>query len=168
MTDLDLTPPIIHSGFLTDGTSIVVQPFIHGRNPTWKDFRQNLDLFAEVVKKMQRSRELQMALPEVISEQYRQVGLTAFEQLKKKWLLYRSYVPSAADEIESVLFWLKNEIKKFTGAGLVASHHDICNANWLITSTGKIYLVDLEAMSRDDPAHDLGSLLWCYYPPELR
>jgi thiamine kinase-like enzyme len=117
---------------------------------------------------MQQSRDLQMVLPQVVSEKYDYVGVTALERLEKKWLRYRSFVPSVADEIESVMLRLKNEIKKLTGAGLVASHHDICNANWLITPAGKIYLVDLEAMTRDDPAHDLGSLLWWYYPPELR
>jgi len=41
-------------------------------------------------------------------------------------------------------------------------------ANWRLATGGRIYLVDLEAMSRDDPAHDMGSLLWWYYPPGLR
>ena len=54
------------------------------------------------------------------------------------------------------------------GAGLVASHNDICNANWLVASDGKIYLIDLESMSLDDPACDIGATLWWYYPPELR
>jgi len=28
--------------------------------------------------------------------------------------------------------------------------------------------LDLESMSMDDPATDMGALLWWYYPPELR
>ena len=59
-------------------------------------------------------------------------------------------------------------MKGFTGDGLVASHNDICNKNWIVTADEKIYLVDLDTMSLDDPAHDLGSLLWWYYPPKLR
>ncbi len=56
----------------------------------------------------------------------------------------------------------------FKGSGLVASHNDICNANWLLAEDGSLYLVDLDSMSRDDPALDIGATLWWYYPPELR
>jgi len=59
-------------------------------------------------------------------------------------------------------------MRGFVGAGLVSSHNDICNANWLIAADGQVYLVDLEAMSLDDPAQDMGALLWWYYPPESR
>ena len=52
--------------------------------------------------------------------------------------------------------------------GLVCSHNDICNANWLFADDGNIYIVDFESMFMDDPAFDLGALLWWYYPPELR
>jgi thiamine kinase-like enzyme len=48
------------------------------------------------------------------------------------------------------------------------SHNDNCNANWLISSTGQIYLIDLESISLDDPARDIGAMLSWYYPPELR
>jgi thiamine kinase-like enzyme len=40
--------------------------------------------------------------------------------------------------------------------------------NWLFASDGKVYVIDLDAMSVDDPALDMGALLWWYYPPELR
>jgi aminoglycoside phosphotransferase (APT) family kinase protein len=73
-----------------------------------------------------------------------------------------------ANDVDQALARLQQEIQDFVGSGLVASHNDICNGNWLISSDGKVYLVDLEAMSLDDPAHDMGSLLWWYYPPDLR
>src|SRR6185503_8118958 len=63
---------------------------------------------------------------------------------------------------------LIQQVSLFSGEGLVASHNDICNANWLFASDGKIYIVDFESMSVDDPAADMGALLWWYYPPELR
>ncbi len=56
----------------------------------------------------------------------------------------------------------------FQGSGLVASHNDICNANWLISSGGELYLIDLDSMTLDDPALDIGATLWWYYPPGLR
>ena len=51
---------------------------------------------------------------------------------------------------------------------LAASHNDICNGNWLVTPAGRVYLIDLESMSLDDPALDIGATLWWYYPPALR
>ena len=60
------------------------------------------------------------------------------------------------------------EIRQFSTEGLAASHSDICNGNWLFASDGKIYIIDLDSMSMDDPALDLGALLWWYYPPERR
>ncbi|HVF24923.1 MAG TPA: phosphotransferase, partial [Anaerolineales bacterium] len=58
--------------------------------------------------------------------------------------------------------------KDFQGSGLIASHNDICNANWLISPDDQLYLIDLESMSLDDPAVDIGATLWWYYPPGLR
>ena len=54
------------------------------------------------------------------------------------------------------------------GMGLVTSHNDVCNFNWLIAPDEKLYLLDLESMSLDDPALDIGATLWWYYPPDLR
>jgi hypothetical protein len=38
----------------------------------------------------------------------------------------------------------------------------------LLTSSGELYIVDLDMMSMDDPADDVGTLLWWYYPPHFR
>jgi thiamine kinase-like enzyme len=70
--------------------------------------------------------------------------------------------------VDNSLEYLAQQVDQFPGEGLVSSHNDICNANWLFASDGKIYVVDLESMSMDDPAEDMGALLWWYYPPELR
>ncbi len=89
-------------------------------------------------------------------------------RVQQKWELYRSQVPIVADYVDETLAQLKQEAQSFVGCGLVASHNDICNGNWLITTDQKIYLIDLEAMSLDDPAHDMGALLWWYYSPGTR
>jgi thiamine kinase-like enzyme len=70
--------------------------------------------------------------------------------------------------VDENLAYLEEQVKCLPGAGVVASHNDICNANWLITAEGQIYLIDLDSMSLDDPAGDIGATLWWYYPPELR
>ena len=168
MASLDLAPAVIASGYLADGTSILVQPYIEGRNPSWPDFRRFLPRIAAVVSKTHGSPALRSLLPTASSEAYKDVGLAAVTRLQQKWKLYRPQVPMVADDVDEALAHLQQEIQGFAGSGLVASHNDICNGNWLIAAEGKVYLVDLEAMSLDDPAHDMGSLLWWYYPPELR
>ena len=168
MASLGLTPAIVVSGYLRDGTSILVEPYIEARTPTWQDFRHLLPRMAAVVNTMHHSRALRGVLPAVASETYREAGLGATRRVQDKWALYRAQVPAVADYVDDVLARLTQEIQAFAGCGLVASHNDICKANWLIDVEGRVYLVDLEAMCRDDPARDMGSLLWWYYPPESR
>ncbi|MBN1484240.1 MAG: aminoglycoside phosphotransferase family protein [Chloroflexia bacterium] len=168
MASLGLTPPTIVSGSLENGTSILVQPYIQGRHPSWQDFRHNLPRIATVVNKAHHSQALRDVLPPSSSETYREVGLAAARRVQQRWEMYRPQVPTVADSVDETLAHLQQEIQGFSGAGLIASHNDICNGNWLIALDGNVYLVDLEAMSLDDPAHDMGSLLWWYYAPELR
>jgi len=88
--------------------------------------------------------------------------------LRQKWRSHKAQVPDVVEFVDNSLEYLTQQVNLFSTEGLVASHGDICNANWLFASDGKIYLVDFESMSIDDPALDLGALLWWYYPPELR
>ena len=81
---------------------------------------------------------------------------------------YREQLESVAEFVDRSLVEMESQIQQFSTNGLVASHNDICNANWLFAADGNIYIVDLESMSMGDPAFDIGALLWWYYPPELR
>ena len=168
MSSLSLTPQVLASGYLEDGTSLVVQPCIAGRIPTRKDYRLYLEPIAGTINKMHQSLELQSVLPAASSELYKDVGLEAVNRLQQRWEHYKAQVPGVAELVDESLALLARQVHSFRGAGLVASHNDICNANWLISSGGQIYLVDLELMSLDDPACDIGATLWWYYPPELR
>ena len=90
------------------------------------------------------------------------------DRLRQKWERFSAQVPNVAPFVDDSLDELQRQIHRFSSAGLVASHNDICNANWLFASNGNIYVVDFESMSLEDPAFDLGALLWWYYPPRLR
>jgi hypothetical protein len=79
----------------------------------------------------------------------------------------REQVSDVSYSVDRGLRELEERIKRFRGSGLVASHRDICNANWLLTPEGRLYLVDLDAMALDDPALDIGATLWWYYPVEV-
>mgnify|MGYP001430237200 CR=1 FL=1 len=165
---LNLTPAVVATGRLTDGTTILVQSYAPGRSPTWQDFRRYLKDIALVVQKVHHSPAIKQVLAAAPSPAYRDAALAALARLQRKWAAYRPQVTAVAPNVDAALAQIEREIQAITGGGLAACHNDICNANWLITPDEKIFLVDLDAMSLDDPAHDLGALLWWYYPPELR
>ena len=168
LASLNLTPEVVATGWLEDGASVLVQAYVAGRNPSWQDFRRYQEHIALVVHKTHHSPAILRVLAAAPSPDYKDAGMAALTRLRHKWEAYRAQVTAVADFIDAALAQLQQDAQAMTGSGLVASHNDICNANWLITSDEKIFLVDLEAMSLDDPAHDMGSLLWWYYPPALR
>jgi hypothetical protein len=168
VASLGLTPPVLASGLLPDGTSILVQSYIPGKNPARRDYREHLEQFASAIGKVHHSPAVQQVLPEVPFNLYSSAGLEALGCLQQKWEWYRSQVPQVAGFVDESLAHLSQQVMAFQGSGLVASHNDICNANWLISSDGELYLIDLDSMTLDDPALDIGATLWWYYPPELR
>ncbi len=168
VASMGLTPQVLAAGSLDDGKTIIVQPFIAGRTPNRKDYRIHLDAFAAGIDQVHHNLALQQLLPQVASDLYRLAGLDALNRLVEKWHHYKALVPDVAGFIDKSLANICEQINTFTGGGMVASHNDICNANWILSSNGDLYLIDLDSMSIDDPALDIGATLWWYYPPELR
>ncbi len=167
LASLGLTPPVLAAGTLPDGVSILVQPRIAGSYPRRSDYQARLEQCAAAIHTIHHCPELQRLLPKAASDLYREAGSQALERLRQKWLLYRPQVPEAASFVDESLDYLARQAAQFEGSGLAASHNDICNGNWIVSADGRLYLIDLESMSLDDPALDLGATLWWYYPPEL-
>ena len=168
MSDAGLTPPVIASGNLQDGSTVMVQPLISGHPPSPKDYQQNIEQIAVLVGKMHHDLRLTEILPRPTSDLHREGALRALAYVQQQWSVHKGFVPDGSEYIDETLVRLEKEAAELPGAGLVASHGDFCNANMLLTHEGKLYIIDLELMSLDDPALDLGAVLWWYYPPELR
>ena len=168
MAEIGLTPPVFLHGQLDSGLSVIVQSFVKGREPSRADYRERISDVAEVIRKMQDSQRVAGTLSAEDSHLYVDAGLRALDRLRQKWERHKAGVPSVAGFVDESLNRLEEQINQFSGDGLVVSHGDICNANWLFASDGKIYLIDFDLMKMDDPALDLGALLWWYYPPALR
>ena len=168
MAEIGFAPPVLVYGQLDNGLSIIVQPFIAGRRPSRLDYRNQLMEVAGLIHKMHPHPRIKKVLQALSSNFYKDAGLRALDRLRQKWEGYKEQVPLITDFVDSSLEYLAQQVSTFSGEGLVASHNDICNANWLFTSNGKIYILDFESMAMDDPALDMGALLWWYYPPELR
>ena len=165
---MGLTPQVLAAGSLADGASLLVQAYVAGTSPSRREYRLHLAQFAAAVRQLHHNAALQTQLPRPSSDLFAAAGLEALNRLEQKWTRCRAQVPQAADFVDHSLSGLRQKIADFQGAGLVASHNDICNANWLVSTDGKVYLIDLESMSLDDPALDVGATLWWYYPPQLR
>jgi thiamine kinase-like enzyme len=168
MAELGLTPAVLAAGQLTDGVAILVQPRIAGCNPSRQDFQRHPKQFATAIRDMHQSTALKQVLPPRSSDSYQAVGLETLAAVQRRWAQSRPQVPAVAAFVDEQIEALRDQLKRLSGRGLVASHNDICNGNWLVTADEKVYLVDLESMALDDPALDLGALLWWYYPPEMR
>ena len=168
MAEIGLAPPVIIVGQLESGLSILVQPRIAGRRPSRIDYHSQLEKVAALIHKMHHCPQAERILPATPSNFHKEAGLSALRHLQQKWQTFRAQVPTVSRFVDDSLEVLSQQINSFSGEGLVVSHNDICNANWLFTPGGEIYLIDFESMSMDDPACDIGALLWWYYPPELR
>jgi hypothetical protein len=168
MAEIGLTPPVILHGRLEDDVSVIVQQFIAGRKPLRADYREHMIEVAEMIRTMHDHPKIRGVLQAEFSNLYRDAGLRALDRISQKWERHKAQVPMVADFVDNSLDYLTQQVNRFSGEGLVASHGDICNKNWLFASDGKIYLIDFDSMSMDDPALDMGALLWWYYPPELR
>jgi hypothetical protein len=169
MAAAGLAPPVWAAGALPDGTAILVEPWLPGRAPRPRDFQERLDQVAGVMRRLQQDAGVRSVLPPAPAEQYAEVGQAALNQVRLRWEVWQAQVPLPTRSfVDRSLEHLAEEIAGFTGGGLVAAHNDICNANWLLTPDGDLYLLDLEEMSLEDPATDLGALLWWYYPPTQR
>ena len=168
VASIGLTPQVLVTGYLSDGTSIIVQPYLVSKRPSRRDYHIHLEQFASAINRLHQSGAVRQVLPRVLSELYSVAGLASLAHLQQKWNRYKPQVPEVADFIDESLDDLRQQAMDFQGTGLVASHNDICNANWLIATDGQLYLIDLESMSLDDPAADIGATLWWYYPPKLR
>ena len=168
MAEMGLTPPALSVGQLESGVPILVQPFVAGRTPSRLDFQNQSERVAKLIRTLHNSPRVNSVLPPACSNMHKDAGQQAFDRLLLKWKRYKSQVPDVSAFVDDRLDELAHEIEQFPTEGLAACHNDICNANWLFASDGKIYLIDLDSMSMDDPAIDLGALLWWYYPPAAR
>ena len=168
MAEISLTPPVLASGQLESGSSIMVQPLITGRRPSQGDYWDQLENVAVIVREMHHHPRVKETLPPASSNLHKDAGLQVLNHIRQRWEFYKPQVPKVAEFVDNSLGYLTRLINLFPGEGLVSSHNDICNMNWLFASDGKIYVIDLDSMSVDDPALDMGALLWWYYPPELR
>ncbi len=160
MAEIGLTPPVLAFGQLESGKSIMVQPFVEGRNPSRRDYWDQLEKVAMLTHNLHHDPRVKETLPPAPWNTHKAAGLQALNLLRQKWERYKAQVPGVAEFVDKSLEHLQQQVDLFSGEDLVSSHGDICNGNWLFAADGRIFIADLESMSMDDPALDMGALLW--------
>ena len=103
MASMGLTPQVLATGYLEDGTSIVVQPQIAGRTPSPKDYHSHLEQIATTIGRTHLSPELRRALPEVASDLYSVAGSQALARIETRWDQCRARVPRDAAFVDGSL-----------------------------------------------------------------
>ncbi len=167
MADAGIGPPVLDVGRLEDGTVIVVQSWVEGRHPGRADYERRLEAVARTIGKMHRDAGVRGALPVVAAEGFAAAGLRAVGRVRARWEGVREQVVEVGGFVEEELDELEKRIGRLRGDGLGASHNDICRDNWLFTEDGRIFILDLDSMALDDPALDVGIIMWWYYAPEV-
>ena len=86
--------------------------------------------------------QVKQVLPKASSNLYSTTGSESLAHIQQKWEYYKSQVPGVSGFVDENSDYLRQQVMDFQGTGLVASHNDICNANWLISPEGALYLID--------------------------
>ncbi len=66
--------------------------------------------------------------------------------------------------IQSIVKGLKQSLPNFNRDDATIVHGDVRHNNWIITTSGVIYLVDWDSVRLTDPMYDIGHLLSHYVP----
>jgi len=84
MAEIGLAPPVVFHGQLASGETVIVQSFIEGREPSRKDYREQMSDVAEVIHKLHNNPRLKEVLEPASSNLYKNAGLLALECLCQK------------------------------------------------------------------------------------
>ena len=168
LSELGISPKIVNHGCLNDGTSVIVQEYISGHNPSPKDFQSHIYDVATILSNVHNNRKLQTVLKKDEINTCQEAALKAFYGIVERWEYNKKELVAYNGYIDDSLMQIKSNIRQIEGKNLASVHNDICNANWVISDNGFIFLVDLESMLIEDPSVDIGALLWWYYPYDMR
>jgi hypothetical protein len=175
--EVGLAPRVIASGRLVDGRAVVVQQFITGASgaePTVREWMLShatdlADLFAALARRT----DLSANLPKLQSERPRE---RAEVRLRDMQLVANEVHESGWVDLGRARAML-HRLRELSDAlpdaphALVPVHGDPQWANWLLTTEGKLHLVDWDHARLDDPVTDPARMAWWLFQagsPERR
>lgn len=162
VAELGIAPTVLAAGS-HNGSTYVVQEFLHGTHPTRAWFSLNLPRLADLIQTYHGDPVLATLLGTGNSLEYRDYIDSQFKGFEAQ--LAGLPESSYKAELTPLLAELKHQARSFDPVGLVPTHADPNNNNFLLTGD-KIYLLDWDGASLSDPIRDVGPLLWWYVPAE--
>jgi thiamine kinase-like enzyme len=161
LSDADLTPAYLAGGIFND-TTITVQEYVEASHPDRKWYANNVTTWVHLMKKLQSLTILRQYFPLVENETYHTLLARYIDQIKEA---YRKVLLDQNERglIESLIEQYEKRTPFVQGEGLVPSHGDPNADNMLITRA-KVFLIDWDALHLSDPMRDVAQVLWWMYP----
>ncbi len=160
---IGVTPKVLHTGEC-GGRTFAIQEFVAGSKPSKEWIRINEATVFNLIKKYHADPELKSLLAAFYPEQQR----------------YENYLTNEVDRIDQRLRNLndsrykqasfRTSYKKFVSmkdefmlSQLIPVHEEPNNSNFLLSGK-RLYIVDWDDVRLGDPIHDIGPILWWYFP----
>jgi aminoglycoside phosphotransferase (APT) family kinase protein len=160
--ELGIAPRVLAAGS-HNGTPYFVQEYLHGTHPDRPWFSRHLPQLADLILRYHNDPALAALFGKEEAPGYVEYIGTELGDLQAQL----SGLPESSykAELSPLLNELKAQARHLEPAGLVPTHADPNNNNFLLVGE-RIYLLDWDRASLSDPYRDVGPLLWWYVPEE--
>lgn len=151
----EIAPKLVWTKRTSDGAVLTAQEWLDGHLLKPQELGHNDDVVS-VLKHLHESESLKNMLGRVGGNKRTPLDFISYYAEDLPFDLKKD------DYLGEVLHYLEDNIPK--ESGFCACHGDPIHKNWLLSETGKLYLVDWESSMLADPATDLGTILGRYLP----
>ncbi|MBJ8325115.1 cell cycle regulator CcrZ [Streptococcus pacificus] len=154
-----ITPPLLWAKRLSNGDMMSAQEWLNGRLLTKKDMTSKQ--VCQILQRMHRSKPLVNQLLQLNFQIENPYDLLIdWEKQAPLQLQKNTYLKSVVEE-------LKQHLPEFRAEVATIVHGDVRHSNWVITTSGLIYLVDWDSVRLTDRMYDVAHVL-SHYVPRVR
>ncbi|MFC3927459.1 cell cycle regulator CcrZ [Streptococcus caprae] len=151
-----IAPQLLWSKRMSNGDVMTAQEWLQGRLLTKEDM--NSKQIVHILLRMHKSRSLVNQLLQLNYKIENPYDLLAdWEQNAPLQIQENSYLQSIVTE-------MKRQLPEFKADRATIVHGDVRHSNWVITTSGMIYLVDWDSVRVTDRMYDVAHLLSHYIP----
>lgn len=151
-----IAPQLLWSKRTTNGDTMVAQQWLDGRLLERQDMNSK-----QIVQVMMRLHQSKNLVNQLLQLDYRIENpfdlIRSWEQQAPKQLQDNTY-------LQSIVMELKKKLPDFNAEKATIVHGDVRHTNWVITTSGLIYLVDWDTVRLTDRMYDVAHLVSHYIP----
>lgn len=151
-----IAPQLLWSKRTINGDTMIAQQWLDGRLLERQDMNSK-----QIVQIMMRLHQSKNLVNQLLQLNYRIENpfdlIRSWEQEAPKQLQDNSYLQSIVTE-------LKKNLPDFNAEKATIVHGDVRHTNWVITTSGMIYLVDWDTVRLSDRMYDVAHLVSHYIP----